>query len=322
MSFIMPDLVIEATIRDGLADLAKNPERINNIFESLLLPYNKRKYGSRELQRLRKMVEKEQINVVHSFGEVTTKVPCFSIQLGADTEAKNLARLGDFEEDKRETFTDPSDLQDLVVIDSFIAQSYDSNSGQVFVDDSVDLSDVHANLLFIDGSGTEFVIKSGVSNQAGNKFFTIDKNQTPDINDFVTIKSSLDFEQFEINGVTSDINILVGVHSKNALTTKYMYILLKYFMLSRKRDMIKRCFIVSSHSGSDFTRNMEYQGDMVFTRFMTVTGKIEDSWRGDEVDLIDDIRVEALVPQDQATAEDLDSEDLTIKPSDREDFDC
>lgn len=315
MSFILPDLVIEATIRDGLADLAKNPDRINNVFGSLLELYNKRKYGAQELAKLRNLVTKTQIKVVHSFGEIHANVPCFSIQLGADTEAQRLARLGDFEADLQEEITDPVDLAALVVVDSFIAQSYNSKSGQISVLDSVDLSKVHANLIFVDGSGNEFTVKSGVSNVNGNKFFTIDKGQTPDLNDFVIIKSGLNYTQNEINSVTSDVNILIGIHSKDALTTKYMYILLKYFMLSRKPDLIKRCFIASSFSGSDFTRNMEYQGDMVFTRFFTVTGKIEDSWKGDDVELIDDVVVETLVPKDEADAESIDAINLTVKPT-------
>ena len=320
MSFIMPDLVIEATIRDGLADLAKNPEKVNNIFESLLAPYNKRKYGTQELERLRKMVSEKEIAVVHSFNEIATRVPCFSIQLGADTEDKRLARLGDFESDTIEDLTEQEDLDNLIVLDELIGQNYDPNSGQISVLDSVDLSGIYKGLILVDGSGEEFTIKDGTSNVNGNKFFTIEKNLNPDLNDFLTIKSSLDFKQFEVNSVTSNVNILIGIHSKNALTTKYMYVLLKYFMLSRKPDLIKRCFIASSFSGSDFTRNMEYQGDMVFTRFMTITGKIEDSWNGEDVELIDNIDVGVLVPKDVASAEDIGVEDQTVKPSDRDDF--
>lgn len=315
MSFILPDLVIESTIRDGLADLYKNPDIIDNIFASLLEPYNRRKYGAQELEKLRTMVTKKQINVVHSFGEIGANVPCFSIQLGADTEAKNLARLEDFDSEEIITFTNPDDLAALVVINSFIAQSYDPASGQITVLDSVNVDLIHKNLIFVDGNGDEFTILSGQSNVDGSKFFTIEKNQTPDLNDFCLIKSSLDYTQHEVNSVTSDENLLIGVHAKDALTAKYMYILLKFFMVSRKKDLIKRGFIASSFSGSDFTRNMEYQGDLVFNRFFTVTGKIEDSWKGDDVTLIDDISVEVLVPKDEANAETLDEVDLTVKPT-------
>ena len=33
-----------------------------------------------------------------------------------------------------------------------------------------------------------------------------------------------------------------------------------------------------SFSGSDFTRNLQYKGDIVFNRFLTISGRIEDNW--------------------------------------------
>ena len=68
-------------------------------------------------------------------------------------------------------------------------------------------------------------------------------------------------------------------------------------MLSRKEDLINRNFAVSTYSGSDFTRNMQYPGDHVFTRFLTISGKVEDSWRSDEVIPIDNLEIQVLVPK-------------------------
>ena len=56
--------------------------------------------------------------------------------------------------------------------------------------------------------------------------------------------------------------------------------------------MIQRCFHNSKLSGSDFTRDLRYEADMVYTRFLTVTGTIEESWRSDQVDLIDCIHID------------------------------
>lgn len=323
MSFHCVDLIIESIIRDGLANITKNPSIIDNIFASLNAPYNQRKYGMKEINKIKNLILENQIKVVHSFNQINSNVPCYSIQLGSDIEDKRLAHLEDFEQDVREVFTNPDDIANLNVLENVVAISYNSTNGKVLIDDAFDLSNVYPGLIFVDASGEEFVIKSGVSNTIGNKFIIIEKGlESVDLTDFIYIKSALNFKQYEINSVTGDVQIMLGVHTKDALTTKYLYILLKYFLLSRKKDLISRCFIVSTWNGSDFTRDFEYQGDIIYTRFLTVSGKVEDSWRGDEVELVDQIQVTTLVPKDEASAEDLEMVELTVKPADGDNCDC
>ncbi|MCG3175352.1 MAG: hypothetical protein MOGMAGMI_00281 [Candidatus Omnitrophica bacterium] len=292
ISFNLPDLIVESVIRDGLAVLNKNPDLIDDIFKSLTANYNVRKYGSSEINKIKTLIQSKQIKVVHSFNQTVANLPCFSIQLGADIEDRRLAHLEDFVKDDTRSITDPDALDDLVILSNIIATSYNPLTGQLFVDDSTDLTEIHRNQLFVDASGNEFLTKSGVSTELGNKFITLDKNiEEIDLSDFCLIKSILDYTQFEVNSVFGDVQVLVGVHTKDALLTKYLYILLKYILLSRKKDLIKRCFIVSSWSGSDFTRDFQWEGDMVFTRFLTISGKVEDSWVGDDVELFDDVEI-------------------------------
>lgn len=82
--------------------------------------------------------------------------------------------------------------------------------------------------------------------------------------------------------------------------------------------MQKRCFDVSSYNGSDFTRNLKMQGDQVYNRFLTITGKIEDTWNAGDVEQIDEVQVTVLVPKDEASAEDINQENLTVKASDND----
>ncbi len=321
MSFLLPELIIESVIRDGIAGLVNDPAVIDNVFASLTEPYNSRKYGQKEINKIKDLILKKQIPVVHNLSDVSAKVPCYSIQIGLDAEDKGHALLEDFSADFEELTTDPKELAALVVLSGITIISYNNNSGRIIVDSGTDLSQIHKNLLFVDIAGTEFVIKN-VIKQGANKGFFIPKGSTPSIAGLGIIKSSIDFKQFEERTVTSDEQIMVGVHAKDALTTKYLYVLLKYFMVSRKKDLIRRCFQVSSFSGSDFSRNLQYLGDHVYTRFLTVTGKIEDTWKAEEVIPIDQIEVQVLVPKDEAPASDIGNEDSSVKPTDRDDFDC
>jgi len=295
MPMIMPELVIESIIRDGLEDIKQNPSVLDDVFGNFLATHNTSKYGSGEIQKVKDLLtgtNKTEISVVHSFHEAEARSPSFAIQLGNMAEDQDLARLEDFDEDFCEPLS-ASDLAALIKVTGIVPTSYDPITGQVLLLDSVDLTTVYPNFIFEDGSGTEFVIQPGMSNELGDKYLFLKKNQSPDITNPSLIKSFLKDQQLEKRGVTDDVSILVAVFSKEALLTKYLFTLLQFILLSRKSDMINRCLFVSTISGSDFSRDKNYQGNSVFTRFLTVQGKVEHDWRSDMVTPIDSFKITA-----------------------------
>lgn len=292
MSIVLPDLIIETTIRDGLAYLKQNLNVVDDIFGEMLKGYANRKYGQAEIDRIKTYLTTKNIAIVHSFHEAVAKSPCFSIQLGNENEAKERAHLSDHEYDVQEDITDSGALAALVKVSNLIPTSYDSLTGMVRVSDLVDLSPIHPAYLYLDGNNTEFEVLPGISNDPGNKFFFIARNMSPNITDPGLIKTFLSYTQHEEKGDSSAVSILVGCHSKEALLTKYLYVIVKYIMKSRKRDLIQRAFTNSSFQGSDFTKDLKYEGDQVFTRFFTISGQVEDSWRSDNVDLIDNVEID------------------------------
>lgn len=290
MGISLPDLILECTIRDGIEYLKANPLVLQDIFSPLLSMYASRKYGQAEIDRINSVLQTKTIAVVHSFHEAEAKSPCYSIQLGSEGEAKERARINDFEADEQDTLTG-SALLPYVKISSLTPTAYDPLTGKVSVSDSADMSIVNHKYIFTDGADVEFEIQRGFSNVPGNKFFFILKQQVVDIVHPGSIKSFINYSQHEVKSYTSQVNVLVGVHSKDALLTKYLYVILKYIMASRKHDLIQRGMLNSSFQGSDFTRDLRYEGDMVFTRFFTVSGQIDDSWRSDNVDLVDAVQL-------------------------------
>jgi len=290
MGIHLTDLIIEATIRDGIEYLKANPEVVDDIFAPLTRTYNQRKYGQAEIDKIKTLLQAKNIAVVHSFHEAAAKAPCYSIQLGAEAEAKDRAHLGDFEADVQE---DIEDEDSLIRVPLFTPSAYDPVTGKVSVPDLVDLTPLHPAYIFVDADENEFEVKPGISNVPGNKFFFIDKFQTPNVSDDCFIKTFLSYTQHEEKGDSSSVNILVGVHTKEPLLTKYLYIILKYIMKSRKNDLIRRGLVNSTFQGSDFTRDLAYQGDQVFTRFFTISGQVDDTWASVDVPLIDNVEIEA-----------------------------
>lgn len=293
MGMAFPELVIESVIRDGLEDIKANLEFLDDVFSELTSPYASRKYGATEIQKIKDMITKDNIAVVYALHDGAAKSPAYSIQLGMDGEDTPRTVLGDFEEDQRVTTTDAQVIADRIKQTNVVPSSYSPTTGQVLVPDSVNLVDVRAGFIYVDGAGTEHQIKSGINNAPGNRSFFIAPNSTVDIVNPGLIRSFLTEDQFEIRSVTNKVQILVGVHSKEPLVTRYLYVLLKYILDSRKADLIERCFDRMVLQGSDFTRDLEFQGDRVYNRFLTITGHVMDQWRSDQVNLIDSVDIDA-----------------------------
>lgn len=297
MGIKLPDLIIESVLRDGLEYLRQKPETLDDVFSALLAPYNQRKYGVTELAKIKNLIENRNIAVVHSFAEAEAKQPCFSLQLMSESEAQGRAHLSDFEAEVQVPLTG-SALTAATKITGLVGTSYSLKSGRITVADSVDLSLVGPGFIYVDGSGVEFQIQPGVSNVSGAKAFLIPKNSQPDFMSPGSIRTFLTYEQHERRGDSSQVEVMVGAHSVEPLVAKYLYIIAKYIFKSRKKDLIKRCFVNSSFRGSDFVRDTQYQGDQVYTRFLTIQGQVDDTWRSDDVELIDLIDLHATPVDD------------------------
>ena len=314
----MPDLIVESVLRDGFKVLKRNPQIIDKIFHSLTRNYVQEKYGQKELERIKEFIKTKDWSFVSSFAMVEANLPCVSIQLGAESEAKEVAHLEDFDGEAVEPIYDPDELADLVVVPSFTPTGFDPQSGAVSVQDNVNLTQVYPNLVFVDASGNEFFVTGGIDLTPGQQQFMITLGSAPNIAGPCIIKSSIDYIKFSNKSVHTDVQLLLGIHTKDALLTKYMYLLVKYFLIARKKSLIERNFICSSFSGSDFTRDLKYQADIVYTRFLTLTGKVQDQFSSELDQIFDSINVIVQVAKDVATNEELGRQNLTVQVNDND----
>ena len=298
MSFALPDLIVESVIRDGLANLKADPTIIDDLFAQLAYTYADRKYGAAEIAKIKTWItgsDAENISIMQAYNVADAKLPAIVIQLGSDIESE--AFLDDFEEDLQEDITSGAALAAITKVAAFTPTSYDSTANIVYVADGVDLSVVYDNYIFVDASDTEHTITNAISDVDGDKFFIIEPNGAVDVAGDCTIKTFLEYTQLEIRGSHQNVQLLLTVTTKDALTTKFLYTILKYILKSRKKSLMQRGMAKITMSGSDFNRNQQYEGDVVYTRFLTLSGHILESWRSDQVDLTDNV-VFDLTPVD------------------------
>jgi len=313
MPFVLQDLVIESVLRDGFENARANPEVINDVFGNLTRSYAMKKYGEPEIAKIKNMVINKEVSIVHSYHMVDANMPCISIQLLGDTEDEAKSHFSDHIGYYDIPMTSQQDLDALIIVPAFEPISYNAKTGILRIPNSVDLSSVYANLLFIDADGNEYPILGSINNQPDSKTIGIQKEADVVLGVGCLIKSSINFRRYEAKGNVEKCQILLGVHTRDPLTTKYLYTLVKYFMLSRKNDLIKRDFQLATYNGSDFHRNNDYVGDAIFSRFLTVSGTLQHDWRSDLVKLIDSVQVDVLVEADRLGNQDLKREEQTIK---------
>lgn len=317
--FVMSDLVIESVIREGLEIVRRDPTVIDDVFAQLKLiaPMITRKYGDKEIQKIKDFFINKEVSIIQSFSQVQANMPCVSIQLLDDSESAKYAHLDDFELDVQVPITDPEELAALVIETGIPVSGYDPLSGTVSVPDSVDLSKVHVNHIFVDADQTPHTIVGGIVNENGAKQFLVAIQSEVQTVGNGEIKSSINYKQYEQRGVVDDEKILLGIHTEERLLTIYLYVLIKYFILSRKKQMIERGFKIATFSGSDFTRNLDYH-EPIFSRYLTVSGITQNNWISDKVIPIDLVEVEVKVPKDVADNEDLGLEDSTVQVAEDE----
>lgn len=313
MTFKLPDLIIESIIRDGLNNIRRDNSIIDDVFGDLTLPFATKKYGQAELDKIKDSINKKEISIVHSFNLTNTTIPCISIQLSDDRESAERSNMGYYVNNYEVPFTSPDQIATTVIVGAFLPTSYNPTTGIVLVPDEVNLAAVYANLVYVDASGTAHSILGGIINDVGSKQFIVEKNGDVAILAPGEIKTTIDYELYQRHGNTEEAQLILGIHTQNALMTKYLYTLVKYFIISRRHDLIARGLQLNTYTGSDFTRNLEYVGDVVYTRFLNVSGMVQHQWRADKVRLIDSVNVQVLVPKDRLGNEALNLDDASIK---------
>jgi hypothetical protein len=299
MGFPLPDLIIESILRDGFENARRDPEVVEDVFAPLTRPYAEKKYGISEIEKIQKVIENREVSIVHSFHAVDSKIPCISIQMAEDTEKVEEAYLSDFTKLSDVPFSTPDKIAGTIKISNITPISYDAKSGVLKLPDSINLASIHVNLLYVDASQNAFPILGGINNTNGQKQIVLDKNLTVDLGAGGEIRSSIDFDRYNNNQTAEQTTVILGIHTQEPLLTKYLYTLIKYFLLSRKKDICSRGILLSTYSGSDFTRNMDYASDQVYTRFLHIHGIIHPTWRADKVQLIDNIEVNIKIPRDK-----------------------
>lgn len=291
MGITLTEFVMEAVIRDGLGDLRANPAKLDDLFSQFKETQFNVQFGQTQIDKIKAYIQNNQIRIFHAFGFSPTKAPVYTIQAIRADEEEGLQQFNNFlqEEDINKTPT--------VFVPVVTPGTYDIVTGKLTVTNNADLSGICPGMIFVDSANTKFTIQSGNSNLSGNKFINIGKGLEPSLAGNGRIESSVDFQKQNIRQVRFRETISLGCHAIDDVhLVKYLYYILIYILKSRQESLVNRGIILDKISSNLFTKDLSFEGENWYTRFIEVTCITEFSWIHDKESVFDCFNLDIKTP--------------------------
>lgn len=278
MSIWQGDVFFRRVIELVLRDIRQNPWLIDDILSDFVTdPMLSGIYGQKEIENAKKWITDNEISVFLPHRMDLEKMPCVTIAIGANMEDRSLARMADLTHIV-ETLN-PTQAGKVVpyIISPFLYTSYDQTTGFFEVPNTVNLLIVQPGMAIINPqTGMGFIITS-----KNNDGFSIAAGT---VINFPTIGIIPEYRIYKARReiATFQENISIGCHvhgDPNALL--WLYSIMMYGLLRYREGLIEsRNFQISNLQTTDMIRNDAFQsfGENVYSRFITITGQVENTW--------------------------------------------
>lgn len=271
LGIFQPDIILRTALIEAFRDLRANPYKLDFIFSSLPNdPLSYKSYGIKESDRAKDWFLNTEIpvHIVPKLDEA--KIPCVSIKLVSSSE--EIVTLGDVHyqpsEDVNTTWPKLSA--------PFSPTGYDPATGIVTIPESVlQLVELKTDMFLVDGNGQSHAILEVLSDTTFRIHPTsglkLDGSvfKGPRASWSVSLESAGYREVYQIGlHVSSEPVYLMWLHS------------IVYFCLFHYKQSLleKRGLERTTFSSSDFERNEQFEAELVFSRYISLTGYVRQYW--------------------------------------------
>lgn len=279
------DLIVRTAIIRAM-DLVRNqPTLLTNVFQSLAEDeITNDVYGQKQIQIARDWFMNTDVPVFMNFRVSEQAVPCITISLQESQEADQTH--GDIHYVPQEAT--PGDWP--VLAGPFTPVAYSPTSGiMVLPADAMSDLTVAPGMLLVTRSGREYTIQQNL----GDNEISLPPLTADDFTDAV-IKGVEDRYTTKIESVTFKEVYQIGIHvMSEPVNLLYLHSILQFMLLKYKQDLFeKRGFERTVLSSTDFRRNLEFENEEVFSRYITVTGYARHYWPKDVNPMLDVINTQ------------------------------
>lgn len=280
MAIFQSDMTIKMAIEQGLEDIRKNPWLIQDILGTAIsTPYLSDKYGQKQIDSCKEWFKNNQIDIYMASRKDRDRLPCIVITLGNSNEKEGMKTMAD--QSTESIILLPQTISKPIpyVVPPFTGATYNGTTGEMTLPAPITaIPNMAPGMILVNpDTGDGYVINditpAGVLIQSGLSI-TINRLAVVPQNQFYKARIEHSFFQETYNiscHVHGDPQTLLWLHSIT------LYSILRY----REGLLENNGFTEGVVSSSDLMVNNNYPGvggEEVFTRVITLTGQVENSW--------------------------------------------
>lgn len=285
LGIFQSDIIIRTAIMQGLAELRSNSWMLDYAFASLKHDtLTAKAYGEKEIENAKKWFLSSEIPVFMAYRIDEATFPCISIALHESTEVENT--IGDVHYDVKEDHDAPRPT----VYGPFIPLDYSVANGTITLPSTT--SSVFPGMVVVDRKGREHTI---LETPTGSTVKLASGTVADFTNATVKPRSPAYVVTLESAGFKESYSL--GLHvNKNDVHLSYLHSIVTFVLLRNRQALLEaRGFERSSISSSDMSKNEAFDNELIFSRYITVSGSVRQYWPKERLRKIDGLNM-GLVP--------------------------
>jgi hypothetical protein len=299
------DLILRSALIAGLKDLRAKPYLIDDIFsqaaQDTLL---QQEFGYAEIARVKKWFLGINVPVVMQHRLDSVELPCISIALMSSGERTGETYLGDFgdneEIDDTQVFSSKTaQIEPVVILGPFSPKAYDPATGLITLPDALTTEWLFPGQLLVDRKhNTAYSILTVVDLQT----FTIAEDTVADFSDAIVMPRYQTMSLTRERAMFSE-TYQIGCHvSGDAVELLWLHSIVVFCLQRYKQSLLDgRGLTRTTFSSSDFVKNPAYEGQNVYSRYVTMTAVVENNWIASVNQKLEGIVLDSLRVMDGGT---------------------
>ena len=265
------DIIIRSAIIAGIADLRANPYLLDFAFAGLLQDdLTKSDYGQQEINQAKKYFQNTDIRVALNINPNEVKFPVISIALMASSDDDTT--LGDIHYQTSEN----NDTTWDTLAGPMSATAYNPATGELTINPKELSTFILApNMIVLDKNGRQYTI----TDVTDYNVIVIDKNINADLTGLL-IKPTRPALITQLESIVFKESFAIGVHvDSEPVHLTYLHSILTFILLRYKQALFEtRGLERTSLSSAEFRRDDDLMPEMVYSRYISLSGYVRQYW--------------------------------------------
>jgi hypothetical protein len=274
------DIIIKTAIELGIDDMRKNPWLIDDMYSDLMTnPYLKDKYGKKQVSACKEWLANNKIEFYMALVKDKDKMPCITISMGNSPEKQDMKTMADMSTETKLLMPNTIGKPIPYVVKPFVPTSYTKSTGILEIPTNIKgTQNISQGMILVDpATGNGYGI---LSVGPGEITIEADTNLTAGkygiVPQFQVYKARVEHTFFQES-------YTIGCHAHgDPQILLWLWSITLYSLLRYRESLLEYSgFAESVFSNSDIQENNNYggvAGEEVFTRYITITGQVENSW--------------------------------------------